>query len=146
MAFAKVGNDTLEKGAEGFSKVFMDQKLADLHKKNEEHLAAVLKIATEAKVTEITLPKAKATAEKLSQMRDLYVKDEWDNPTELCEWFGFFEGAAVVHWTLVKGVAEAIGSEELEKLADDAIIHHEELLKGSSLILFNAGKERAKEE
>lgn len=143
LAFASVSNKTFEKGYEGFRKLFMDVKLDTLKKENTEHYEKLLNIVKDLKVENITIPKASATEEKLLSMRDLYVKDEWDNPTELCEWLGFFEGAAVVHFTLIKGIAESLANKTLEVLADQAIISHEELLKISSLSLYNIGKEKA---
>jgi len=143
LAFTNVSNKTFEKGYEGFRKLFMDVKLDALKKENTECYDELLNIAKELKVEDITLSKALATEEKLLSMRDLYVKDEWDNITELCEWLGFFEGAAVVHFTLIKGIAESLEHKALEALADRAIIFHEEILKTSSLSLYNIGKEKS---
>jgi hypothetical protein len=143
MAFAKVGNDTISKGFEGFRKLFTEVKLEDLKKENESHISAIESILEDQSLKDIMHKKVEGTSTKLSAMRDLYVKDEWDNPAELCEWLGFFEGAAVVHWTLVKGIAESLTNKPLEELADGAIIFHEELLKTSSLFLYNIGKEKS---
>jgi len=143
MAFAKVGIETFEKGNEGFLKLFTEIKIADLKKENQEHISAIEEQVNDKDVSDTTLKKNEATSVKLIAMRDLYVKDEWHNPAELCEWLGFFEGAAVVHWTLVKGVAEGLGDKNLEELADRAIIFHEEILKTVSLCLYNIGKEKS---
>jgi len=76
----------------------------DVEEKNRMHGDEVMRLATEGGVIDTTLAKATATEEKLKKMRDLYVADQWDNATELMEWSGFFEGAAIVHWALMRGV------------------------------------------
>lgn len=141
LAFGKIGIDTLEQGFEGFRKLFTEVRLEDLKKANSSHIDSIMSIAA-GDTLKKTEDKAEATAEKLKAMRNLYVKDAWDNPTELCEWLGFFEGAAVVHWTLIKGVAEALGNKPMELLADQAVLFHEEILKTVSLSLYNIGKEK----
>jgi hypothetical protein len=141
LAFTRVGNSTLEQGYEGFRKLFMDVKLQAIQKENNEHGEELLNIAKNFKVEELVMPKSLSTETKLLEMRDTYIKDEWGNTTELCEWLGFFEGAAVVHFTLIKGIAESLNNKPLEELADRAIVFHEELLKTASLALYNIGKE-----
>lgn len=142
LAFSNIEIDTIEKGFEGFRKLFTEVRLEDIKKESASH-ALKLNELINIEAKEIMLQKASSTGKKLCEMRDLYVKDEWSNPAELCEWLGFFEGAAVVHWTLVKGVAESLSNKLLEELADKAIVFHEELLKTSSLSLYNIGKEKS---
>lgn len=142
LAFAKVGNDTLDKGVLGFRKLFTEVKILDLKKENNAHILGIESLSETPDLKEIMLKKAKETSLKLSTIRNLYIKDEWGKPSELCEWFGFFEGAAVVHWTLIKGLGESIQMKSLEELADKAIIFHEEILKTASLSLYNIGKEK----
>lgn len=86
--------------------------------------------------------KADRTAAKLRSMRDLYI-GEWDNVTELCEWLGFFEGAALVHWALVEGVAEVTRNESLATFASESKEFHETLLQEVADALVEIGKDRA---
>ncbi len=143
LAFARVGIDTIDRGMEGFRKLFTEIRLTDLKKEKQSQIASIESFVEDPRLKEILQKKADATAEKLKTMRNLYVKDEWDNPAELCEWTGFFEGAAIVHWTLVKGIAEGLQNKPLEELANNAMIFHEEILKTASLSLYNIGKEKS---
>ena len=129
LAFTNVSNKTFEKGYEGFRKLFMDVKLDALKKENTECYDELLNIAKELKVEDITLSKALATEEKLLSMRDLYVKDEWDNITELCEWLGFFEGAAIVHWALVETSVLESGLNDLSDFAREIGDFHKKILE-----------------
>ena len=87
--------------------------------------------------------KIQGTGVKLRSMRDLYVGDEWENPTELAEWSGFFEGAAVVHWAIVLGAAEGTGNSSLKETAEKAIELHHELLHSAKEFLKATGSKRA---
>ena len=87
--------------------------------------------------------KASKTEEKLRSMRDLYVADQWDNATELMEWSGFFEGAAVVHWALVRGAAEGMNNEGLLTLAEECINWHYELIELAESELGATGQDRS---
>lgn len=129
LAFNRVGTETVEKGRVALVEALGEEKILDMEEKNRIHGEEVMRIATEAGVIDTTLAKADKTGEKLTQMRDLYVGDQWDNATELLEWSGFFEGAAIVHWGLIKGVAEAINDENLMTLAEESVNWHYELLE-----------------
>jgi hypothetical protein len=59
-------------------------------------------------VEKIVTEKAVKTVEKLQKMRDIYLQDRWDDPIEIFEWLSFFEGAAMAHWGLIRGVSESI--------------------------------------
>jgi hypothetical protein len=102
LAFSRVGNDTYEKGRAALVEALGAEKVADIEEKNRMHGDEIMRLATEGGVIDTTLAKAAATEEKLKKMRDMYVGDQWDNATELMEWSGFFEGAAVVHWALTE--------------------------------------------
>lgn len=143
LAFAVVGKETFEKGRNALTQVFASQGVEQILKDTADHANTITALAAGAGVSEITLPKSEKTAEKLRKMQDLYVGDEWDNPTELLEWHGFFEGAALVHWKLVEGAAEAIGHEELKKLARTGIDFHQNLLSQVSIKLKEVGGKKA---
>ena len=53
----------------------------------------------------------------------------WLNATEILEWSGFFEGAAVVHWALVRGAAQGLNHEGLMILAEEAVNWHYEMIE-----------------
>ena len=76
-------------------------------------------------------------------MRDMYVGDQWDNTTELLEWSGFFEGAAVVHWALVRGAAEGMNDETLMTLAEEGKNYRYELLELAENELEAKGQDKA---
>lgn len=125
MAFARVGTDTIERGRAALETVFEGAAGVDaLLAANAGHAEALAAMADGAGMGEVTRAKAEATGGKLRQMRDLYVGDQWDNPVELMEWSGFFVGAAIVHWELVRGAADGMGDEAMRALADDALAFH----------------------
>jgi len=143
LAFTNVGNDTLTRGRAALVVSLGEEKVADMEDKNRIHGEAVIKIATEHKMIDTTLAKAEKTEAKLKSMRDLYVGDQWDNATELLEWSGFFEGAAIVHWALVKGCAQTLNAEDLLLLSEEAINWHYESLEISEGELEQVGADKA---
>lgn len=124
LAFARVGADTIERGRAALEETFGAEGVDALLAANLEHAEAIEGMAADAGMAEATLAKSEGTTAKLKQMRDLYVGDQWDNPVELMEWNGFFVGAAIVHWALVKGAAEGMGSDAMKALADQALGFH----------------------
>lgn len=127
---------------ESRSQVVEEHRL-NCKEKNRIHGEAIIQIATEAGVIDTTLEKAKKTEEKLRTMRELYVAHQWDNATELLEWSGFFEGAAIVHWALVRGAGESLNNEQLITVANEAIGYHYELLEKSESELGTKGQDKA---
>lgn len=144
LAFAKVGNETITKAMTVFSGMFSKDEIDVFISKNNAHVDALTAYAKAQNVSEIVMPKAEKTATKLIAMRDAYVGDEWDNPSEVFEWWGFFGGAALAHWNLVKGVGETLNDDILTALAYDAIGYHESLYNASSGLLSDIGREKAK--
>jgi len=143
LAFNQVGTDTFEKGKTALIAAIGEERFADAEDKNRIHADAIIKIATDAGMIDITTEKAAKTGDKLKAMRDLYVGDQWDNATELMEWSGFFEGAAVVHWALVRGAAEGMNNETLLELANEGVNWHYELLELAESELSTTGQDRA---
>jgi Holliday junction resolvase len=129
LAFNRVGVDTYEKGRVALVQALGEEKVMDIEEKDRMHGEAVMRAATEGGVIDVTLAKAAVTEEKIKKMRDLYVADQWDNATELMEWSGFFEGAAVVHWALMRGAAQGMNNEELLALAEEGINWHYEMIE-----------------
>jgi hypothetical protein len=146
LAFCQVGLDTIDKGETALTDAYKDFDIspAELRKSLLAHAGKIEAFVNEAGVSEITNAKAQKTGEKLTLMRDMYVGEEWDNPAELMEWSGFFEGAAVVHFALVVGVAEVLADTELKKLADEGLTFHHNLLHTTQKAITAIGKNKAK--
>lgn len=143
LAFTRVSTDTIEKGKPALTAVLGEEQIVDMLEKNRIHGEELLRFATDAGVIDTTLTKADKTEEKLKSMRELYVGDQWDNATELLEWSGFFEGAAIVHWALVRGAGEGLDSESLIMLANEGISYHYELLEKSESELASVGQDKS---
>jgi hypothetical protein len=144
LAFATVGNETIAKAMTVFNNTFSEPEIHEFNAKNNEHKEKLTVYATEKSVSDIVVPKSEKTAQKLIAMRDAYVGDEWENPAEVFEWWGFFGGAALAHWNLVKGVAETLDDDNLVSLSLDAIAFHEALYNATSGSLSEIGREKAK--
>jgi hypothetical protein len=143
LAFADVGRETFNKGKVAFESVLGKEKVSEALKILSSQKDLIHTLADRAGVLKSVLSKLEKTGEKLRKMRDLYIGDEWDNPTELLEWSGFSEGAAVVHASLLQGAAEEIGHSELKSLANEFLIFHKDLLDQSIEILHLIGRKKA---
>lgn len=129
LAFAQVGSETLGKGKEALEGVFRQEELKVLYNTHEEQAKRLGKLIQPAGQLETARAKAALTANKLRSMRDLYLKDQWDEAIEILDWLGFFEGAAIVHWALVRGSAQQAGSQDLAELAQQALEFHRSFLE-----------------
>lgn len=145
VAFTRVSLDTIERGKEALVAHLGEECVVDMIEKNRMHGDELLRIATDGGAIDTTLAKADKTEQKLKAMRDLYVGDEWDNAVELMEWSGFFEGAAVVHWALVRGAVESLNHEGGIILAQEGVNYHYELLELAESELASVGQNRATE-
>ncbi|MEK7228190.1 MAG: hypothetical protein AAB681_02440 [Patescibacteria group bacterium] len=143
LAFNRIGTETLEKGREALVRALGEEPILDQEEKNRIHGEEIIRIATDAGVIDTVLTKSAKTEEKLRAMRDLYVGDQWDNSVELLEWNGFFQGAAIVHFALVRGAGEALDNEALITLANEAVNYHSELLDQSESELAQEGGDKA---
>ncbi len=143
LAFAIVGEETIEKGRGVLSPVLGENEIADILEKNRIYGDELKKLASELGVSDIVNTKLEKTGAKLREMRELYIGDQWENPTEILEWSGFFEGAAFVHWGLVKGVAETLNHELLMSLANECMNFHHDLLDTISSELQSVGQNKA---
>lgn len=140
LAFCQVGAETLEKGKAAFEEALPDQEIDELISSLNDQAKEIESLTGDK---EVTMTKAEGTGKKLRAMRDLYVGDEWHNPAELMEWSGFFEGAALVHWDLVVGAADALDTQELKDLAINGRTLHDELLQLASQSLRTIGHTKA---
>ncbi len=129
LAFLSVEIDTFfAKANQSFVSIHGALKMDTFKEELDAMQSTLLTIAEELEVFDIAKEKQKKTIAKLEAMRELYVKGEWDNPVEMAEWSGFFEGAAIVHWSLLLGVAEAMDNKKLIELSLVAKRFHESLL------------------
>lgn len=143
VAFTRVGIDTIERAHAPLVAVLGEEKVQDILDRNRFHGEELLKIALDGGAGDITLAKAEKTEEKLKAMRDLYIKDEWDNATEVLEWNGFFEGAAIVHAGLIRGGAQSLGNETFMTLCEEFVQYHYELLEMVESELALVGTDKA---
>lgn len=140
LAFAETFNDTVQRANEAISKERSEDEIKQLVDASTDHANRIKAIVLAAGKSDVTLKKAEATNTKLRTMRDTYIGDSWDELTEIYEWFGFYTGAAIVHWALIEGVGEGLDDEEDEiagvvkgatefyrKLMDDSINHLKEV-------------------
>lgn len=72
----------------------------------------------DAGVKEIFDTKVEKTHAKLSNMMEIYIGDEWDNPVEVLEWSSFFSGAAAAHAALASELSEET-REQLDTVRSD---------------------------
>ncbi len=145
LAFTQVSTDTITLGHAALVQILGEEQVQDMLDKNRLHGEELVRIATDAGVIDTTLAKAKKTEEKLKQMRELYVAGAWDNATELLEWSGFFEGATIVHFAVVRGAGEAHEHEALTTLSNEAITYHYELLDQAESELASVGQDSTTE-
>jgi len=144
LAFATVSLETAKRAEIALKEAFGDDRLGEILEQNKQHIDIINNLAEENEVAEIVNKKLTGTGEKLRQMRDLYIGDEWGNPTELLEWSGFFEGAAIVHWDLVAGAGESLNNESLINLAKSALTLHREIFSHTEEKLNQYGQTKAK--
>lgn len=143
VAFTRVALDTIEKGRPALAERLGEETVLDMVEKNKLHNDELLRVATDGGMIDTTLLKAGKTEEKLLNMRELYVGDQWDNAVELMEWSGFFEGAAIVHWALLRGCAEGLNDEGFLTLTQEGVNYHYELLERGESELGSVGQERS---
>lgn len=141
LAINQLGIETFEKAAETLKASLGEPFFTDHQSTLRIHNEAITTIATEHDVLEIVSEKASKTKNKIGGMRDTYIGEKWDDIAELMEWSGFFEGAAVVHWGLVQGIAEGLNDESLLILANEALDFHHDMLDKTESELHSIGQQ-----
>ena len=142
LAFANVGNDTIDRANDVFINLFKE-RTDEFKKINSEHIQKIKDFVEGSDFYEITLKKSEATGEKLKKMRDMYIGDEWDNPAEILEWLGFFEGAAFIHWQLVIGGSEKTANEDLRAFAEKSAGFHHDLIHAVAELIKDTGRKKS---
>lgn len=142
-AFALVTADTLETGKEALQTVLDPEVYASLTDVCMTHQKQIDGMVEAHGDMNILVTKSDKTAEKLKSMRELYIGDQWHNPTEILEWSSFFHGAASAHWALIRGIGEGRNDEGLISLAEEAMNTHHEFLDTISSELDQVGQDKA---
>jgi hypothetical protein len=129
LAFAQVGLETYEKGKVALVAATDADTVARSMDGAANIADRIAEFAAMHGLTEAVFAKADATTQKLRTMREVYLKEEgWQDPAEMCEWLGFFEGAGTVHWAVIAGAGDAMGSADLQAMSKDGAKLHHDLL------------------
>lgn len=130
LAFEKVSLEIATKAVEAINSTFGNSFSEELNNHSQKCIDEIDLISEEMGVMDVVGSKAEKTGDKLRSMQDLYLQKEedWEDPAEIMEWLGFFEGAAIVHWSLVRGVSSKLNNEKLKSLAQEGVSHHKDFL------------------
>jgi hypothetical protein len=128
-AFCVLGAELWVKGKEALSPVFGETIVLETVEKLNAHATKIDEVMANTEWESAMNEKVEKTKAKVGGMAETYIGDAWDDATELCEWLGFFEGAAVVHFSLVLGKAERSGNTELLELSKEGMELHQNLLQ-----------------
>lgn len=143
LGIERVGLDTIEKAREVFDEVFGNDKTSRMVLAMRHHAELLDRIIIDSGVSENSINESNLFINKLFQMRDLYVNDAWNSPVRISEWIGFFNGAALIHWKILRGVAEKEENDELKELSLKCLGFYEEGLNSLSNITFEFGRDSA---
>lgn len=144
LAFARIGDDTLKKGREGFLKMLDEKEMEGLNGKFTELGNKVADFASKEGVGDEVEKEAKETEEKVRKMRDMYIDGNWNEESEVLEWMGFYTGAALVHWYLISGAGKSLGLSELESISKEAIEFYNSLFVTDEKTLQGLGASQSK--
>ncbi len=123
-----------------FLKFLSSSDLDEIVEKCESFESRIEDFATKAHCFDEVEASADETDEKVRDMRDEYIGGEWEEADEVLEWTGFYTGAALVHWHLIQGAAEAMDHMSLRELATDAIDFYNGLFVKDEDILHTIGE------
>jgi hypothetical protein len=139
LAFARMGSDTLEKGTKCFLKMMPKKDFERMEMMFKELGMKVAAIAEEGGVMEDVGKEADKTGEKVTKMRDTYLKGVWDDESDLLEWMGFYTGASLVHWRLIQGAAKKMKFDDLAQVARQAVGFYDALFVSDEATLEKIG-------
>ncbi|MFW5887163.1 MAG: hypothetical protein ACOCUH_00010 [Bacteriovoracia bacterium] len=119
---------------------------SDSIKENTEtQISELTNISEKGDQKETVITKAEKTSNKITEMGNFYVGDDWDDSAEVLEWLSFFLGAAIVHWQLILGSAKAMGDESFAQVAESGAAYYFELLQQSRIKAEEIGAERSRD-
>lgn len=128
-AFTLLGIGLFEKSKDALTQVFGVDDMNQISHDLEVQLQSINEEISNSEFLEIIEEKTQKTKEKVSGMQSTYIGDKWNDSTELCEWLGFFEGAALVHFSLVSALSINKNLESLTHFANEGAIFHHNLLE-----------------
>jgi hypothetical protein len=128
-AFNLLGIELLQKAETPLEIIFSAEELVAISDQLEIHLQKLNQEIENTNFLNVIEEKTTKTKEKVGSMQNTYIGDKWDDPIELCEWLGFFEGAAIVHFSLVKALAEQKNLGTIAHIAEDGATFHRNLLE-----------------
>jgi hypothetical protein len=143
LAFTNVGLEILDLGRQSLINILGENSVDALTKMTQEQQGNLEDIATQKQILETVHEKSAGTQIKLRQMQELYLQGKWDDESELLEWLGFFEGAALVHWKLVEGVAQHTDDTYLSRIVNRGLTMHQALLFKVSEAIKKLGRQHA---
>jgi hypothetical protein len=142
-AFSTVLNNINSKTPEVL-KELLGEEAEKIPSVSDGQISQLDEIIDSAGTTEIVKTKAEKTGNKITEMGDFYVGDDWDDSAEVLEWFSFFLGAAIIHWQLILGAGEELKNEKLIETAGSGVKYFENLLSISKESAAKVGVERAR--
>lgn len=143
LAFNRIGEDTIKAAGDTLGAALGDEQLSDMADKFRMHGEEILRIATDAGVVDTTLAQSAIDEQKLKAMRTDYTGEQFSEATEVFEWLGFFHGALIAHWALLRGIAQGMDHEGLLTLAEEGVNWNYEMLESAESELESRGQDRA---
>jgi hypothetical protein len=143
LAFNRIGEDNIQKASATLTGALGDEKVMDMGEKFRMHGEEILRIATDAGVVDTTLAQSVTDEQKLKTMRTDYMGDRFDSDTEVFEWLGFFHGALIAHFGVLKGIAQGLEHEGLSMIAEEGVNWNYEMLEQVESELESRGQDNA---
>ncbi|MEX0910413.1 MAG: hypothetical protein WDZ73_01525 [Candidatus Paceibacterota bacterium] len=130
MAFINTGASQFLLATDALVEVLGQDFITEASEVYDEHKKALNQIVLQSDLKEVILTKAEKTEVKLKSMSDLYMQkpEDWQDPAEVIEWLGFFEGGAIVHFKLAEAAAEQLGLTEIIDFASKGVKWHQDFL------------------
>lgn len=142
VAFAKLAQDTIEKNKDVFSGHMSETDLNFSVQRGGGHVDAIAEYSKSKGIESQVISVSEEVSKHLESTRDLYLKDGDD--LSVLRWWGFFGGASLVQWNMVKGVFESIEDDAMVSIAYDAIGYHEDLYDSVSGTLTELARKKSK--
>ena len=145
LAYSLMSNETFDRGRDALETVLGAEKVLGIAEKSSLHTETIRQIGEEYSIETVMDLGTDETASLLHEIRDKYLKDEWDDSSTLLEWIGFLAGGSIAHWASIQGVGDILSNETLIELAKDADTHYRELLDTVKEELESVGQSRGVE-
>jgi hypothetical protein len=126
-AFSQVLIELYRKTSSVFNEL-LESHTATLTHTASEQITQLNIVAEAGGMGDVVREKATRTGEKITEMGEFYVGDDWSDSAEVLEWLSFFLGAAVIHWQLIAGAAQELSDDSFERTARDGAAYYAALL------------------